>query len=211
MHYLSSIYFVSHLHMFRSYVAHHQEISLYIHNSRYVLYVLAECIRADSQLKRITRTNCCICTMIPTVDVWCRLGSRSRGYHPVAPRPIAAGPLCSIVSRSVPRHATWETPISEGRNYGREMAGQFGLWFRLPRKSQGTFTCRKSATWYRRLYSLFEGTHAVDFFARKIRRLWPGSNRRSWVPEASILTTRPPNTSWWWATYARNMQRWLTK
>jgi hypothetical protein len=25
----------------------------------------------------------------------CRLGSRSRGYHPVAPRPIAAGPLCS--------------------------------------------------------------------------------------------------------------------
>ena len=30
------------------------------------------------------------------------------------------------------------------------------------------------------------------FFARKIRRLWPGSNPRSWVPEASMLTTRPP-------------------
>jgi hypothetical protein len=33
---------------------------------------------------------------------------------------------------------------------GREMAGQFGLRFRLPRNSQGSFTCRKSATWYRR-------------------------------------------------------------
>jgi hypothetical protein len=69
MHYLSSIDFVSHLHMFRSYVAHHQEISLYINNSRYVLYILVECMRADSQLKGITRTNCCICTVIPPVDV----------------------------------------------------------------------------------------------------------------------------------------------
>ena len=37
-----------------------------------------------------------------------------------------------------------------------------------------------------------QGRHAVDFFARKIRRLRPGSNARSWVPEASRLTTRPP-------------------
>jgi hypothetical protein len=29
------------------------------------------------------------------------------------------------------------------------------------------------------------------FFARKIRRLRPGSNPRSWVPEASMLTNRP--------------------
>jgi hypothetical protein len=32
----------------------------------------------------------------------------------------------------------------------------------------------------------------VDFFARKIRRLRPGSHPRSWVPEARLLTTRPP-------------------
>jgi hypothetical protein len=38
------------------------------------------------------------------------------------------------------------------------MAGQFGLSFRLPRKSQG------SATWDRRLYFPSEGGHAVDFF-----------------------------------------------
>jgi hypothetical protein len=37
-----------------------------------------------------------------------------------------------------------------------------------------------------------EGMHAEDFFARKIRRLWPGANPRSWVPETDMLTTRPP-------------------
>jgi len=33
---------------------------------------------------------------------------------------------------------------------------------------------------------------AEDFFARKIRQPRPGVNPRSWVPEASTLTTRPP-------------------
>jgi hypothetical protein len=32
----------------------------------------------------------------------------------------------------------------------------------------------------------------VDFFARKIRRLRPGSNPRSWVAEASMRTTSAP-------------------
>jgi hypothetical protein len=73
------------------------------------------------------------------------------------------------------------------------MVDEFGLWFRLPRKSQGSLTCRKSATWDRRLYFLSEGRRAVDFFARKIRRLRPDSNPRSWVPQVSMLTTRPPN------------------
>jgi hypothetical protein len=68
------------------------------------------------------------------------------------------------------------------------MTGQFEMWFRLPRKSQGSFTCRKSATWDRRLYFRSEGRRAVEFFARKIRRLRPGLNPRSWVPEASMLT-----------------------
>jgi hypothetical protein len=35
-----------------------------------------------------------------------------------------------------------------------------------------------------------EGRHAVDFCARNIRRIRPGSNPRSWVPEASMLTTK---------------------
>jgi hypothetical protein len=29
------------------------------------------------------------------------------------------------------------------------------------------------------------------FVARKIRRLQPGANPRTWAPEASMLTTRP--------------------
>jgi hypothetical protein len=68
------------------------------------------------------------------------------------------------------------------------MAGQFGLRFRLPRKSHGSFTCRKSVTWDRRLYFPSEGRHAVDFFTRKIWRLRPSSNPRSWVPESTART-----------------------
>jgi hypothetical protein len=54
------------------------------------------------------------------------------------------------------------------------------------------FTCRKSATLDRRLYFPSERRDAVVFFARKIRRLRPGSNPRCWVPEASMLDSRPP-------------------
>jgi hypothetical protein len=72
------------------------------------------------------------------------------------------------------------------------MTGQFDLRFWLPRKSQDSLTCHKSATWDRQLYFPSEGRHAVEIFAQKIRRLQPGSNQWSWVPEASILTTRPP-------------------
>jgi hypothetical protein len=102
----------------------------------------------------------------------------------------------TVISRGAPRYATWETSISEGRNYGREMAGQFGLRFRLPCKSQGSLTRPKSAIWDRRLYFPSEGRLAVDFFAIKIRQLRPGSNLRSWVPEASMLTTRPLFIQW---------------
>jgi hypothetical protein len=56
---------------------------------------------------------------------------------------------------------------------------------------RGLFTCRKSSTCVRRLSFPSEGRNAMDFFSRKIRRLLPGSNPRSWVSEASTLTTRP--------------------
>jgi hypothetical protein len=46
---------------------------------------------------------------------------------------------------------------------GREMAGQFGLPFRIPGNSQGSCTRRKSATWDRQLYFPSEGWHALDF------------------------------------------------
>jgi len=56
----------------------------------------------------------------------------------------------------------------------------------------GSFTCRKFTTWDRRLYFPSEGRRAEEFFARKIRRPQPGLNPRTWVPEASTLTYRPP-------------------
>jgi hypothetical protein len=58
----------------------------------------------------------------------------------------------------------------------------------------GFFVCRKAVIWGRRLYFPSEGRHAEDFFSRKIRRLRPGLNPRTWVPEVSVLTTRPPKT-----------------
>jgi hypothetical protein len=132
-----------------------------------------------------------------------RLGSRSRGYHPFAPRPVAAGPFCTAIyfcpsfpeALHVIRHV--RPLLVKDRITGEKLpvnlAGQFDLRFRLPRKSQGSLTCRKSATWDRRLYFPSEGRDVVDFFARKIQRHRPGSNPRTWVLEASMLTTRPPS------------------
>ena len=40
----------------------------------------------------------------------------------------------TFASRCLHVQVIWETSIRERRNYGREMAGQFCLWFRLPRK-----------------------------------------------------------------------------
>jgi hypothetical protein len=64
----------------------------------------------DSQLKCTTHNICCIYTrtLLPPDDgqlaspkhievCRCRLGLRSQGYHPVAPRPIAAGPSCCAI------------------------------------------------------------------------------------------------------------------
>jgi hypothetical protein len=71
-----------------------------------------------------------------------------RGYGATTPSHLAyklqalcAPPLVPpVISRGASRQATWETSVSEGRNYGREMVGQFGMRFRLPPKSQGSFT-----------------------------------------------------------------------
>jgi hypothetical protein len=68
----------------------------------------------------------------------------------------------------------------------RKIAGQFGLRFRLPRKSQGFFTCRKSATFDRRLYFPSEGRLSVEFFAPK------NSKSSAGFESALLVTTRPP-------------------
>jgi hypothetical protein len=70
------------------------------------------------------------------------------------------------------------------------MAGQFGLRFRLPRKSQGSLTCRKAATWDRRLHFPSEGRHARDFF--RLRN--PTALARF---ELAILGTRGLHANHW--------------
>jgi hypothetical protein len=56
---------------------------------------------------------------------------------------------------------------------------------RLPSNIWGSFTCRKSTTWGRRLYFPSEGRHAGDFSPWKIRRLRQGLNPWTWVIQAS--------------------------
>ena len=60
----------------------------------------------------------------------------------------------------------------------------------------GPFTCRKAGTWDRFFHFPSEGRDAEDFSdTRKIRRLRPGLNPRTQVPEASMLTVKPPKPS----------------
>ena len=55
----------------------------------------------------------------------------------------------------------------------------------------GSFICCKFTAWDGWLYFPSEGRRAEDFFARKIPRLRPGLNPRTWVTKASTLTSRP--------------------
>ena len=87
----------------------------------------------------------------------------------------------TFASRCLHVQATWETSIRQ--NYRRQMAGQFCLWFRLPRKPRVLWHAAQICDMGDGFISPRQGRHAVDFFARKIRRLRPGSNPRSWVPE----------------------------
>jgi hypothetical protein len=58
-------------------------------------------------------------------------------------------------------------------------------------KVYGTFTCRITTTWDRRLYFPSEGRHAEDFSRPKKPMASAEFEPANWVPEASMLTTRP--------------------
>jgi hypothetical protein len=76
----------------------------------------------------------------------------------------------------------------------KEGTMKFGQIFRNFRRELGSFSCPKLE-------------HGTDYFTSppkegilwifpigKIRRLRSGANPRSWVPEASMLTARPPKS-----------------
>jgi hypothetical protein len=66
----------------------------------------------------------------------------------------------------------------------------YGLRFQLPRKSQGSFTCHKSATLDRRLYFPSEGRHAEDFFRPKYPTASAGFLGYSCTLSHSVTHTR---------------------
>ena len=75
-------------------------------------------------------------------------------------------------------------PSSGWRNYlGEKWPMNFTWKYPTSTNIQGSFTCRKSTTWDKRIYSPSEGVLS----SWKIRRLRPGLNPRTWVPNASTL------------------------
>jgi hypothetical protein len=97
------------------------------------------------------------------------------------------GALCRAPSRS-----SAEPSVSEGGKLGREMADRISPWTQLPCNRKGSLTCRKSAYGTHGFTSLPKEGMLRIFTPEKIRRLRPSLNPRTWVPEGSMLTTRPP-------------------
>ena len=63
---------------------------------------------------------------------------------------------------------------------------------RLPRNIQGSFTCRKSTTWDKRLYFPSEGRRAEDFFALKNPTASVGFEPANLGTKGQHATFRPP-------------------
>ena len=63
---------------------------------------------------------------------------------------------------------------------------------RLPRYIKGSFTCRKSTTWDRRLYFPSEGRRAEDFFALKNLTASAGFEPANLGTKGQHATPRPP-------------------
>jgi hypothetical protein len=77
---------------------------------------------------------------------------------------------------------------SGGRwNCGREMSGNFALNAEFHVTYRDLLHAVKLRHGTDGFTSPPEGRRAEDFFALKFRRLRPGANPRTWVPEASML------------------------
>ena len=87
-----------------------------------------------------------------------------------------------------------ETPVVKG---GTTWARN-GRWIlpenaRLPRNNQGSFTCRKSTTWDKRLYFLSEGRRAENFFRpEKSDGFGPCLKPANLGTKGQHTTSRPP-------------------
>jgi hypothetical protein len=97
--------------------------------------------------------------------------------------------------RAPNRSGRMEPSINEeGKLRARNGRLNFSLSIRLPRNRKGFLTCRKSTTRDPQLLLPFRRKTCLGFFTpEKKPTASAGLNPRSWVPEASMLTTRSPN------------------
>jgi hypothetical protein len=122
-----------------------------------------------------------------------RMGSRLRGYHPVAPRTFRYGPF---VHNLYFRPSTPEA--LHLKRYDRPLLvknGITGVKWPVNLVCDSDFHVNRRDILHaanlrheRRLYFPSEGRHAVDFFVRKIRWLRPGSNPTE-ANTGTVLTT----------------------
>ena len=89
------------------------------------------------------------------------------------------------------RVTTREHPAAEGGTVDEKCPGILPKC-RLTRYIQGSFTCRKAATWDRRLYVPSEERHAEDFFRPKYPRVQAGCEPANLGTKGQHATSRPP-------------------
>ena len=83
-------------------------------------------------------------------------------------------------------------PSSQRWNYvGEKWPMNFAWNARLPSSIRGSFTCRKSTTWDRRLYFPSEGRRAEDFFVLKNPTASAGFEPANLGTKGQQATSRP--------------------
>ena len=96
---------------------------------------------------------------------------------------------CSNFTTShLPRHPSCQRWNYVGEKWPMNFA--WNAW--LPRSIPGSFTCRKSTTWDRRLYFPSEGRRAEDFFALKNPTASAGFEPANLGTKGQHATSRPP-------------------
>jgi hypothetical protein len=94
---------------------------------------------------------------------------------------------------NVPRHNDAGDPSSERWNLLGEKCPVIWPIVASSTLLSGSFTCRKSTTWDRRLYFLSEGSRAEDFFALKYPTASAGFEPANLGTKSQHATPRPPN------------------
>jgi hypothetical protein len=122
----------------------------------------------------------------------------SNSHHQSSPQEILAvrGRAEPYLFLDVPTFTTSRLPrdpSSQRWNYVDEKWPMNFAWnARLPHSIQGSFTCRKSTTWDRRLYGPSEGRRAEDFLALKNPTASAGFEPANLGTKGQHATSRPP-------------------